>query len=490
MRRRAVRNIDFTLRCVSSGFHPSDQPTIVIKNFWQQHEDWFIRFREYVAERPILRESSLYNSFAKYCDYRLGVVMDTQNPLRPSVMVQLMNLQEEYGDIVLEHARCQTEFLEKVSEYDAAKSNMLLRVQPEMERSRGAFFNSKSRYDDAKDQYNNLEHMFKSRSEGQKSQMEYENLKIEIQEGYLQDIENEIKRNEIAVENSRSMLGDGELHAEILPRLHQVGQKAESRKRAVQMSIEEMKRLRDKIAERNRYEEESDALSLNNKKAPLEELEKIKDKEFKIYSFQKKKYETEKEIVDQLEREKNKLSARLASVTSRMSSVVNLKFDKSQEISDYNVAISTATSLFNATIGIASIIYHSWKYYLFRAEIKEDTHTFIETINRETAIDSAGREHIKEILKKVSQIQESTGKQEAHHIGSKKCSAAVTQTDEVYIPPEQKMIEVESCDYSSDKLHPINEEDLTLLDRLLEHKTGPYIVFFGIFGICEIIRGS
>jgi hypothetical protein len=102
------------------------------QTFWQRNKRHLFKIRDFVAPRKEWRESSVYSAIAKYADYRLGVVMDVDRPERKSMVEQLVDLQSQYSALLLAHGASQESYLNKCREYDNAKSNLLLRVQPEM----------------------------------------------------------------------------------------------------------------------------------------------------------------------------------------------------------------------------------------------------------------------------------------------------------------------------------------------------------------------
>lgn len=486
-----------SLRAPDTEEHYQYQPPS--KSFWQNNSEYLYRIRDFVADSPALRKSALYASLSKYCDYRLGVVMDIDKPNRPSMVDQLIDLQILYGSLLLKHGSCQKNYLHKSSEYDNAKSILLLRLQPEMERSRGAFYMSKGKHDDAKAQFINLQQSFQVRSEGQKNQMELEDLKIQIQEGYIADLDAEIAKNIDAMTRSKEIYGDGELLLEILPRLQQIGQKAESKRRALLNTVEEMRQLRDALAERNALEDKRDEKLLREAEGPVARLNQEKEAAWDLYEKEKAEYDKTKEAVDQLERQRNALASELASVTSRMSSVVHLKFDKSQEISDYNVAISTATSIFNAAVGISGIIYHSWKYYLFRAEMKEDTHNFIASVKKDAAAENTDREDLKEMLSKMNDLLSKSSivsesvlaKSPELNAGKlKSCKDSESQT--IRKSSHENDSTCEKLKSSESAINSLsNKESLsvhnTLIDDLLAIPNGPALCFAGLIVVCRIL---
>lgn len=102
-----------------------------------------------------------------------------------------------------------------------------------------------------------------------------------------------------------------------------------------------------------------------------------------------------------LEREKNKLAAEMAAIASKISLIVNYKFDKSQDISDYNVSLSTVITLVNLVVACAGVAYHSH----LRSGTKQDVENFIASVKRETAMESEVRADIKELMRAVTEMK-------------------------------------------------------------------------------------
>ena len=433
-------------------------------------ESYLLAFRGYVAQHKVLRESVLYTTIAKFSDYRLGTVIDIENHSRPSILQELADLQHSYNTLLVAHGKCQEDYVNKSTEYDNAKSNLLMRVQPDMEKARGAYYSIKGKFDDAKDQYNSLLQQIQVRKDAQKAQMEYENLKIEIQEGYITDVSNEISKNNDAITRSKEIYGDGDLLTEIMPRLQQMGQKAESRKKNLLISIEEMKRLRDKIVERNDIEERRDASLLKAASDPVSILEENSKSAWDLYEAERSKYNDEKELVDKLEREKNKLASEMAAMASRISLVVNHKFDKSQDISDYNVSMSTVITMINLVVATGGVIYHSH----LRSATKQDVESFIASVKRETEIEMEGRDELKELVKKVSELHQSYV-----------TSAKKESVEKVFSRNKESQTTI--ADGSSTVLRsapqqPIENEiisDTSIVDEFLCTPNGPAICFLG-----------
>lgn len=235
----------------------------------QSHQKYFYAFRDFVAKHKFLRESAVFESMAKFCDFRLGIVVDVNQPFRPSVLEELAELQHKYSALLVAHGVCQEQYMTKATEYDNAKSILIIQTQPNLEKARNSYDTIKGKFDDCREQHINLQQQIQVRKDAQKAQMEYENLKIEIQEGYMLDVDKDIIKNNDALLRSKEVYGDGDLLTEILPRLHQIGQKAEARRKALQTAIEEMKRLRDKIVERNEMEAQRDASLLKASGEPM-----------------------------------------------------------------------------------------------------------------------------------------------------------------------------------------------------------------------------
>jgi hypothetical protein len=378
------------------------------------------------------------------------------------------------------------------------------------ERSRGAFYMSKSEYDAAKAQFNSLQQSFQVRIEGQRSQVEYENLKIEIQNRYIADIDKEIAQNSEAMDKIEKIHGgDGAGHMlqETLRSMEKIGQRAESRKKALLIAVEEMRRLRDKIADRTAVEEARDAKLLAAAEDPVAVLKLRMDTKTKLFKETKERCDDEQIRVDRLESERNALSAELSSMSSRMGSVVHLKFDISQEISDYNVAISTYTSIFNAIVGVSGIIYHSWKYYLFRAEMKEDTHNFIESVKRDAAAENTEREDIKDMLTKISDLLDNSTASHATNAApiTSKPTAAALRKEEEHTSSGGTQTAADSGSAREKLLRPpaplaadsgrggaadIDATETPLADGILNSPHGPALCFLGVLLVCRCLVGT
>lgn len=452
------------------------------KPFSQTRSEIFFAFRDFAANNKFFRHSIVYSTIAKFCEYRLGIVMDIDKPSRPSILDELIILQNKYSTLLVTHGKCQEDYMNKCTEYDNAKSSLLMRVQPSMEKARSTYYSVKGKFDDAKEHHLNLQQQIQVRKDAQKAQMEYENLKIEIQEGYMADVEKEILKNNEAIRRGKEVYGEGDLLREIMPRLQEIGQKAESRKKSLMMSIEEMKRLRDKIAERNAIEESRDVALLKASGDPMAALDMKTNRALQSYETEKNIFADQKEHVDILEREKNQLASEMASMASKISLIVNTKFDISQDIADYNVSLSTIITFINLLVATVGMFYHSY----LRAGTKSDVENFIASVKRETDLEKEVSADMKELLKQVSSMQDAfmkmppqlaSGALNAHRQKDEEC-----QTIEADKVTPTYRTGVKDHDDTVNKSHEVDIEHaiLTTIDDVMSFSNAPAICFAGV----------